>query len=186
MVISNVLALWGPWVLRNAIDALTVEVTRTKLLQYAGTLRGIALFQAIFRFSYRNVIGRVARFVEYELRDDFFAHLQTLPAAYYDHTRIGDIMARATNDLNSVRMVLSHAIIFLANTVVYFFSALTIMLRIDAPLTLWALLPFPLLTLLIRTLGIQVHEKFEKIQASFSTLSNKAKENLAGIRVVKA
>ena len=172
--------------MRNAIDALKQSVTQAELLRYAGLLLGIAVCQALFRFISRNYIGRAARFIEYELRNDFFAHLQTLSAAYYDHNRVGDIMARATNDLNAVRMVLSHAIIFLSNTLVYFISALLIMLRMDASLTLWALLPFPLLTLLIRHLGLHVHRKFEKIQESFSTLSTKAQENLAGMRVVKA
>ncbi len=186
VIITNILALWGPWVLRNAINALEEQVTKQRLLGYVALLLGIAVFQAIFRFISRNYVGRAARFIEYELRNDFFAHLEKLSSSYYDHTRIGDIMARVTNDLNAVRRVLSHAIVFLANTGVFFISALVIMLRIDTTLTLWALLPFPLLTLLIRTLGIRVHESFEKIQAGFSALSAKAQENLAGIRVIKA
>ena len=124
--------------------------------------------------------------MEFHLRADFFLHLQKLSAAYYDNVRTGDLMTRATSDLNAIRMVLSSAVMYTADAIVFFGFALVIMLRIDANLTVVALLPYPILAVLIRSLGKRLHAHYEGIQEAFSTLNTKVQENLSGVRVVKA
>ena len=198
------MALFNPLVLKYAIDSLTnaakalQETTdfiqrqtaelkfRHYMLLYGAAVLSIAVAQGVFRFFSRNLIGKASHKIEYDMRNDFFAHLQKLSASYYNRIRIGDIMARATNDLRAVRRVMDHAVMYTANTTIFFIAALIIMLRIDASLTLFALIPFPIMTILIRELGTRVHKNFEKIQEGYSNLSSKVQENLAGVRVVKA
>lgn len=147
---------------------------------------GVALVGGILRFVQRRTINGVARQMEFHLRADFFQHLQKLSASYYDNVRTGDLMTRATSDLNAIRMVLSSAIMYTADAIVFFGFALTIMLRIDTTLTLVALLPYPVLALIIRFLGKRLHAHYERIQEAFSTMNTKVQENLSGVRVVKA
>lgn len=186
LVLSNIFALIGPWILKHAVDSLKASPTSEKFAFYGGLILAIAIVQGITRYISRYLANRTARFIEYDLRNDLFAHLQTQAASYYTETRTGDLMSRATNDLNAVRMALGMSAMFAINTVIVFFSALAIMIKIDAPLTLFALLPFPILTLMVKELGKRVHDYYEKIQAQYSTMSNKVQENLAGVRVVKA
>ncbi|MFQ6040499.1 MAG: ABC transporter ATP-binding protein [Candidatus Poribacteria bacterium] len=204
VVLTNIMALFNPLVLRYAVDSLTEAARKLQettdalqrqtaelqfqhyMLLYGVAILAIAIAQGICRFFSRNLIGKASYKVEYDLRNDFFAHLQKLSASYYDNVRIGDIMARATNDLRAVRRVMDHAVMYTANTIIFFIAALSIMLRIDVTLTLFALIPFPIMTLLIRELGTRVHKNFERIQEGYSNLSAKAQENLAGVRVVKA
>ncbi|MBM3235089.1 ABC transporter ATP-binding protein [Candidatus Poribacteria bacterium] len=198
------MALFNPLVLRYAVDSLTQgagelqKITaalqrqaaavkfRHYMLLYGVAVLSIAVAQGVFRFFSRNLIGKASHKIEYDMRNDFFAHLQKLSASYYNRVRIGDIMARATNDLHAVRRVMDHAVMYTANTTIFFIAALIIMLRIDVSLTLFALIPFPIMTILIRELGTRVHKNFEKIQEGYSNLSSKVQENLAGVRVVKA
>jgi len=204
VVLTNIMALFNPLVLRYAVDSLTQgagelqKITaalqrqaaavkfRHYMLLYGVAVLSIAVAQGVFRFFSRNLIGKASHKIEYDMRNDFFAHLQKLSASYYNRVRIGDIMARATNDLHAVRRVMDHAVMYTANTTIFFIAALIIMLRIDVSLTLFALIPFPIMTILIRELGTRVHKNFEKIQEGYSNLSSKVQENLAGVRVVKA
>ena len=198
------MALFNPLVLRYAIDSLTESAEalqqtadnvqrqaaelrfRHYMLLYGVAILSIAIGQGVCRFFSRNLIGKASYKIEYDMRNDFFAHLQKLSASYYNNVRIGDIMARATNDLRAVRRVMDHAVMYTANTTIFFIAALVIMLRIDVSLTLFALIPFPIMTILIRELGTRVHKNFEQIQEGYSNLSSKVQENLAGVRVVKA
>jgi len=189
--ISVLLSLSLPLVLKFVVDKLQKlveggELTKRDLLFYSGIILSIAIVQGMFVFLARYVLGSASRKIEYSLRNDFFAHLQKLSRSFYDNVRTGDIMARATNDLNAVQRVTGIAVMFIANTIVSFPVALIIMLKIDASLALFALLPFPVLTVLIRELGKRVHKYFESIQEGFSNLSARVQENLAGVRVVKA
>ena len=168
------------------IDDLTQAMTPRKILFYAVLIFMVALIAGIIRFAQRRTIHGIARRIEYHLRKDFFAHLQKLSANYYNNVRTGDLMTRATSDMNAVRMVLSSAIMYTADAIVFFFLALIIMLQIDVSLTLLALLPYPVLAVLIRQLGKRVHKCYEDIQESYSTLNTKVQENLSGVRVVKA
>ena len=201
MIVTNVLLLISPEILKRVVDELGLAwrsaydetyvgqvftISPERILFFALLIFGIALFAGILRFIQRRTIQGVARQMEFHLRADFFLHLQKLSAAYYDNVRTGDLMTRATSDLNAIRMVLSSAVMYTADAIVFFGLALTIMLRIDVGLTLVALLPYPVLALLIRFLGKRLHARYERIQESFSTLNTKVQENLSGVRVVKA
>ena len=161
-------------------------ISQGRILFFSMLIFGVALFAGILRFIQRRTIQGVARQMEFHLRADFFLHLQKLSAAYYDNVRTGDLMTRATSDLNAIRMVLSSAVMYTADAIVFFGLALVIMLRIDTTLTLVALLPYPILAILIRFLGKRLHVRYERIQEAFSTLNTKVQENLSGVRVVKA
>ena len=124
--------------------------------------------------------------IEYDIRNAFFANLQRLPLGYYQTRRTGDLMSRATNDLNAVRMMIGPAVMYSANTVLVFIVAILVMLSIDVRLTLIALLPLPFVSLSVWYFGKAIHERFESIQAQLSELSAVVQENLAGVRVVRA
>ncbi len=201
MLVTNVLLLISPQILKTVVDELGLAsrsrydenyvgeiftISPERILFFALLLFGVALVAGILRFAQRRIIQGVARQMEFHLRADFFLHLQKLSAAYYDNVRTGDLMTRATSDLNAIRMVLSSAVMYTADAIVFFGLALTIMLRIDVGLTLVALLPYPVLALLIRFLGKRLHARYERIQEAFSTLNTKVQENLSGVRLVKA
>ena len=168
------------------IDDLQESISPRKILHYALLIFGVALVGGIIRFAQRKTIQSVARKTEYYLRSDFFTHLQKLSASYYSRVQTGDLMARATSDMNAVRMMLSTSISFALDAIVFFGFALIIMLDIDASLTLYALLPYPILAILIRELGTRIHKTHEKIQEAFSGMNTAVQENLSGVRVVKA
>jgi len=186
LVCTTTLSLLGPWVLRFAIDDLTVDVTRTKLGFYAGLLLGLAVVGGGFRFLMRRIIVGASRAIEYDLRNVFFAHLQRLPAAYFHANRTGDLMSRATNDLNAVRMMVGPAIMYIGNTGMVFVVSVALMLAIDPMLTVVALLPLPLVSVTVKTFGSAIYRQSECIQAQLSTLSAVVQESLAGVRVVRA
>jgi len=131
------------------------------------------------------VIG-ISRDIEFDMRNDLFAHLETLPYPYYQRMRTGDIMARATNDLNAVRMLLGPAIMYSANTLVFTAGALSFMMAISPRLTFYAFLPLPVVSVVIQSFGRRIHERFERIQAMFSDISARAQENFSGARVIRA
>ncbi len=193
MVLTNGLLLISPKILQTFFDELeqayrdiNITVSHDRILLFASLLFGVALIGGIIRFAQRRIIQGVARKIEFHLRADFFLHLQKLSASYYDNVRTGDLMTRATSDLNAIRMVLSSAIMYTADATVFFGLALVIMLRIDTSLTLVALLPYPILALVIRFLGKRLHARYERIQDAFSVMNTKVQENLSGVRVVKA
>ena len=175
-----------PQVIRRAVDDLTHGVTRQKLLTYALLLLGIACAKGLFQFLTRWIVIGVSREIEFDLRNDLFQHLEGLSYSYYQRTRTGDIMARATNDLNAVRMLLGPAIMYSANTIVFTALAVAFMLAISPKLTLYAFLPLPAVSITIQYFGKQIHERFEKIQAMFSEISARAQENFSGARVIRA
>ena len=172
--------------LEHVYRNVNITITHGQILLFALLLFGVALIGGIIRFAQRRIIQGVARKIEFHLRADFFLHLQKLSASYYDNVRTGDLMTRATSDLNAIRMVLSSAIMYTADATVFFGLALVIMYRIDASLTLVALLPYPILALIIRFLGKRLHARYERIQDAFSVMNTKVQENLSGVRVVKA
>ena len=179
-------SLLSPWVLKYAIDDLSTMVTRVKLAQYAGALLGIAVVGGCFRFLSRRVIVGISREIEYDLRNDFYAHLQRLSVSYFQSVRTGDIMSRATNDLSAVRMMVGPAIMYSASTLIVFVVAIVMMLSIDMRLTLIALIPLPLVTLSVKFFGAAIHRRFEHIQAQLSEISAVVQESLSGVRVIRA
>ena len=179
-------SLLSPWVLKYAIDDLSAMVTRVKLAQYAALLLGIAVTGGCFRFLSRRVIVGVSREIEYDLRNDFYAHLQRLSVSYFQSVRTGDIMSRATNDLSAVRLMVGPAIMYSASTLIVFVVAIAMMLSIDMRLTLIAFIPLPLVTLSVKFFGAAIHRRFEHIQAQLSEISAVVQESLSGVRVIRA
>jgi len=183
---TTAIQLLSPWVLKYAVDDLTSGVTRAKLRQYAVVLFAIALLGGFFRYLMRKVVIGVSRHMEYDLRNDFFRHLQRLPPSFYQERRTGDLMSRATNDLNAVRMMAGPSVMYATQTTLVFVVAIILMLSIDPWLTLVALLPLPLVSVSVTVFGRAIHRRFERIQAQLSELSAVAQENLSGVRVVRA
>src|ERR1700704_6943342 len=182
---SGALALI-PQVIRHAVQDLRNGVTADKLGHYALLLLVIAAVRNIFLFLTRWIVIGISRDIEFDLRNDFFRHLESLPYSYYQRMRTGDIMARATNDLNAVRMLLGPAIMYSANTIVFTAVALAFMLAISPKLTIYAFLPLPVASIVIQYFGRRIHERFERIQAMFSDISARAQENFSGARVIRA
>ena len=186
VVVTTAIQLLSPWVLKFAIDDLTAGVTRQKLAFYAGLLLGIACVGAVFRYLMRQILIGASRDIEFDMRNAFFARLQVLPLAYYQGRRTGDLMSRATNDLNAVRMMIGPAVMYSANTILVFVVAIILMLSLDTTLTLMALTPLPLVSISVRYFGASIHKRFEAIQEQLSSLSAIVQEALAGVRVVRA
>jgi len=175
-----------PRVIGNAAQSLEGGVTRHKLLIFALQVLGLAAVRGIFLFLTRWVVIGISRDIEFDLRNDLFAHLETLSYSYYQRMRTGDIMARVTNDLNAVRMLMGPAIMYSANTLVFTTAALWFMMRNSPKLTLYAFLPLPVISIVIQYFGRRIHERFERIQAMFSDISARAQENFSGARVIRA
>src|SRR5271155_5026170 len=184
--LNNGIWILFPQIIRRAVDDLHFGVTRQKLLTYSLLLLAVAGTKGIFQFLTRWIVIGISREIEFDLRNDLFRHLERLSYSYYQRTRTGDIMARATNDLNAVRMLLGPAIMYSANTIVFTAGALGFMLAISPKLTLFAFLPLPIASIVIQYFGRRIHERFERIQAMFSDISARAQENFSGARVIRA
>ena len=186
LVLATTIQLVSPWVLKYAVDDLTVGVTRAKLGLYAGLLVGIALVGGICRFLMRRIIIGASRQIEYDLRNDFFAQLQRLSLTYFQEHRTGDLMSRATNDLSAVRMMAGPAVMYSATTSIVLVVAVGLMLSISPWLTLCALLPLPLVSVAVKSFGSAIYRRSERIQAQLAHMSAMTQEVLAGVRVVRA
>lgn len=184
--VTTGITLVSPMVLQHAIDDLTVGVTPLKLLLYGGALLAIGCVGGVFRFWTRRILIGASRSIEYDMRNDFFAHLETLPLGYFQTHRTGDLMSRATNDLNAVRMMIGPSIMYSANTILTFVAALAMMIVIDGRLTIWSLIPLPFVSFSVWYFGNAIHRGFERIQAQLSDVSAVAQEALSGVRVVRA
>ena len=186
IVATTAISLAGPWVLKYAIDDLTARVTAAKLAFYGGALLGLAAVGGIFRFLQRRIIIGASRDIEFDLRNDFFARLQLFEPAYFHRNRTGDLMSRATNDLNAVRMMIGPAVMYLSNTVLTFVTVIVLMLSLNRRLTLLSLIPLPILSVAVYFFGAVIHRRFDRIQDQLSTISAVTQEALAGVRVVRA
>ena len=183
---TAVIGLASPWVLKLAIDDLTQGVNADKIRLYAGAVFALAAAGGTLRFLMRRIIIGASRRIEYDLRNDFFAHLQRLDLGYFQRNRTGDLMSRATNDLNAVRMMIGPAIMYSATTMLTFIMGIALMFAIDTRLTLISLIPLPLISLSVWYFGTIIHRRFERIQAQLSEISAIAQETLSGVRVVRA
>ncbi len=187
VLLTNGIAVRYPLVLRKATDDLVhTGVTSNKLLFYASLIIAVFVAKGIFQFLTRWIVIGISRDIEFDLRNDLFAHLERLSYSFYQRNRTGDIMAKATNDLSAVRNLLGPAIMYSANTIVFTAFALFYMLRISPKLTLFAFLPLPVASIVIQYFGRRIHERFERIQAMFSDISARAQENFSGARVIRA
>lgn len=175
-----------PWLLERAIDAMRAGAPTPHVLRLAAAIVGASLLGGVMRYGMRELLNGLSRWVEYDLRNDLFAHLETLDATYYARVRTGDVMARLTNDLAAVRQAAGPAIMYLTNTVFGGIFALAFMARIDLRLTLLALVPMILLPIIAVRMGKLIHVRFEAVQEHFSALTTHAQENLSGVRIVRA
>ena len=183
---NNTVWILFPMVIRDAVRDLNTHVTTQTLLKYSLYLLAIAAAKAIFQYLTRWILIGVSREIEFDLRNDLFAHLEQLSYSYYQWTRTGDIMARMTNDLNAVRMLVGPGIMYTANTIVFTAVSLVFTLSISPKLTLFAFLPLPIFSIVVQYFGRQIHERFERIQAMFSEISARAQENFSGARLIRA
>ena len=186
LALCSTLFAVSPRVLQLAVDDLSAGVTSTKLILYAAVLIVIAGLAGYFRYQMRRIIVSASRGVEYDLRNDFFAHLERLPVSFFQQNRTGDLMSRATNDLSSVRMMIGPAVMYLANTIITAVVSLFLMFSLDVRLTLIVLLPLPIVSITVRMFGTAIHKTFEEVQEKLSDMSAIAQESLTGVRVVRA
>jgi ATP-binding cassette subfamily B protein len=179
-------AVLFPTVLGMAVDAIKNGTTRRHSLLLALLLVGINLVKGIFMYAQRWILIGISREIEFDMRNDLFKKLETQDTGFYQRYRTGDIMARMTNDLNAVRMLLGPGLMYSVNTIFLSIFALVFMLHISPWLTLVALAPTPLASIFVQYVGRKIHERFERIQASFSDISAQAQENYSGARLIRA
>ena len=175
-----------PQVLRFAIDDLYRGVTAEKLGGYALLVVGIAVLAGLFRFAMRHWVIGISRKLEFDLRNELFAHLQRLPLGWFQARRTGELMSIATNDMAAVRMMLGPGVMYTVNTLTVGILSVSFMLVISRRLTLLSLLPLPLVSLSVWWFGDRIHRRFERVQERMAELSAQVQENLAGLRVVRA
>jgi ATP-binding cassette, subfamily B, multidrug efflux pump len=185
-ILYNVIKVLIPLVIGHAVDDMKQGLTEEKIVRNALILLLIAALSAVFLYITRQVIIGASREIEFDLRNDLFSNLERQSASYYHTHRTGDIMARTTNDLNAVRMLLGPAIMYSANTIVFTAAALPFMYRISPKLTFFAFVPLPMASILVQYFGARIHRRFERIQAMFSDISAKAQENFSGARLIRA
>jgi ATP-binding cassette, subfamily B, multidrug efflux pump len=186
LVLAKAASVLVPLVLERTIDDLTLGVTVSKLALYGSLIVGIAAVEGFFRFWMRKLLIGVSRFVEYDLRNDFFAQLQKMSPSFYQRWRTGDLMSRASNDIGAVRTVLGPGIMYPAETVLITLGALVFMIAISWELTLVSLAIMPVVSYAVKEFGAVIHERFEAIQEKMSDISAFVQENISGMRVVKA
>lgn len=186
LVLKDVAGAAIPLVIKSAIDSITSGEPLAVLYRFCVLLLVVAAFKAFFQFWMRVILVGISRDVEFEMRNDLFRQFTRLDGGFFANHRTGDLMARSTNDLNAVRMMLGPALMYFSETSLTFVLALAIMFSVDWELTLWALSPAPLVSLVVVAFGRRIHSRFEKIQALFSDISARVQENLSGVRVVRA
>ncbi len=185
-IATNAVAVLFPIVLEEAVNRLKSGTTRETIFFLALLLVAISLTKGVFLYAQRWILIGISRQIEFDLRNDLFRTLERQDTGFYQRYRTGDLMARMTNDLTAVRMLLGPGLMYSANTIFLTVFALVFMLRISPYLTLVALAPMPLASILIQYFGSRIHTRFERIQASFSEISAQAQENYSGVRLIRA
>ncbi|MCP5063848.1 MAG: ABC transporter ATP-binding protein [Ignavibacteriae bacterium] len=186
ILLSNLAQVYIPILLKNSIDLLKNNISKEVLLKHALLIVSVALVAGFFRFLIRTTIIIVSREIEYDLRKDFWQHIQKLPTRFFQNNTTGNIMAHATNDINAVRMYIGPAVMYSFDTIFKFVMVISMMIVLEPWLTLYALVPLPLMSFLVYKLSNKIHIKFLKIQEKFSEVTTKAQESFSGIRVVKS
>ena len=186
ILLTNAFMLVGPRVLKYAIDGLSTGITSRRLLIAGGLILAVSFIEGTFRYFMRQSMIVMSRLIEYDLRNDYFKHLQRMSRAFFHRISTGDLMARATNDLSAVRTFLGPGLMYSLNTFVVATGAFALMLAIDIKLTLYAMIPMPIMVLTVNRFMTKINETFERIQEQFARITTKAQENLSGIRVIKA
>ncbi len=186
LVLKDAAGVALPLLIREAIDSLTSGLLLRKVFFFAGAMILVSLVKGLFQYWMRVILIGASRDIEFEIRNDLFRKLVSLSPGFYAANRTGDIMARATNDLNAVRMMLGPGIMYWAETSLTFAMTLAVMLVVDWRLALLSVLPAPMVSLAVIYFGQRIHTQFEAIQALFSNISSRVQENLSGVRMVRA
>jgi ATP-binding cassette subfamily B multidrug efflux pump len=186
IVLSDLTAVYVPIILKDSIDSLHKNATSELLLKYGLMIIGFSVVSGVFRFMIRQTIIVVSREIEYDLRGDFWAHIQKLPLRFFQNNSTGNIMAHATNDINAVRTFVGPAVMYTTDTVVTLILVLALMISLNLKLTIYSLLPLPFLSYAVYKVGKKIHQKFTIIQEKFAQLTTMAQENFSGIRIVKS
>ena len=186
IAISGAFSLAKPMIVGNAVNELTKAVSRGLLICYGVLLVGVAAVEGFFLYLQRWIIVGASRRIEYEMRNDFYQHLQKLPVRYYQEQRTGDLMSRATNDIGSVRMLIGPAVMYTVNSLIIVTGAFVMMARIDRTLALISLAAVPVVATLVKIFGERIHIRYKAVQDYFGDISARVQENLAGVRVVRA
>ena len=186
VITANLAALLLPYLLRLAVDSLNTRVDIGLLLRYGILIAGIGLLQAVLSFYGRFFPAKASREIEYELRNNLFKHFEKLELDYFQHSKVGDLVARATNDLSMIRAMLGPGILNFMNTTVALVATIVVMLTIDLQLTLYAAVILPLITIVFLVVGRQIERRYKRVQDQFGEVSAHAQENFSGIRIVKA
>jgi ATP-binding cassette subfamily B multidrug efflux pump len=183
---SAIFSLTKPMIIGSAVNELARAVTRQALIRYSLLLVGASAIEGLFLYLQRWIIIGASRRIEYEMRNDFFHHLERLPVRYYHGQRTGDLMSRATNDLSSVRMLIGPAVMYTASSLLVVTGAFVMMIRIDLAMALVSLIALPLVATLVKFFGEKIHLRFKSVQDYFGDISARVQEDLAGVRVVRA
>src|SRR5579883_462190 len=186
LLMRDILHASLPLVIRSGIDSLTRGFRISLVFEFAALLVAISAVKGIFQYWMRVILIGISRDIEYELRNDLFAHLVRLSSDFYSKYRTGDIMARSTNDLNAVRMMLGPGVMYWTETIFLSLFTIAVMMSTDWKLTLICLIPAPLVSVVVILFGSRIHDRFESIQKMFSDISSRVQENLSGVRVVRA
>ncbi|MBK7499378.1 MAG: ABC transporter ATP-binding protein [Ignavibacteriales bacterium] len=186
ILISNAMTVYLPILLKDSINEIQKNATSSILLNYALLIVGTSIVAGVFRYLIRQTIIVVSREIEYDLRGDFWEHIQKLPLKYFQNNSTGNIMSHATNDINAVRGFIGPAVMYSIDTVIRLVIVVAIMISLNFSLTIYALLPLPILSYGVYRVGKLIHEKYTKIQENFSQLTTRAQENFSGIRVIKS
>ena len=179
-------SLLKPAIVGSAVDVLSKSLTREALVRYALMFVGAAAVEGLFLYLQRWIIIGASRRIEYDMRNDFYAHLQTLPTAFYQDQQTGDLMSRATNDLSSVRMLIGPAVMHSASSLLVVIGAFIMMLRIDREMALLSLIAVPIVAGATKYFGQRIHVQYKAVQDYFGDISSRVQENLSGVRVVRA
>ncbi|MCU7493711.1 MAG: ABC transporter ATP-binding protein [Ignavibacteria bacterium] len=186
ILLSNLGTVYVPLFLKDSINALQKSVEYSVLVRYGLLIIATSFLSGVFRFLIRETIIVVSREIEYDLRQDFWSHIQRLSLRYFQNNSTGNIMAHATNDLNAVRTFVGPAVMYSIDTLVRLIMVIVIMVSLSTTLTIYSLLPLPVLSYLVYKLGKKIHIKYTYIQEKFSELTTKAQESFSGIRVIKS
>ncbi len=186
ILVSMSFGLLVPYFVGQAIDDFYLEVTWEKAVYYPLVILGASLMSGIFLFLQRRLLINASRHIEFDMRNEFYSALVHQPLEFFHNNRIGDLMARATNDLAAIRQIVGPMILYSFQAIFALCIVLPILLNISVKLTLLLLIPMPLVSLTVKYLGGQIHTRFEKIQEFFSDITARTQENLTGVRVVRA
>ncbi|MBX3007290.1 MAG: ABC transporter ATP-binding protein [Melioribacteraceae bacterium] len=186
ILLSNLGLVYIPLILKDAIEALEKNLSQETIIRYALIIVGTVIVSGFFRFLIRQTIIVMSRDIEYDLRQDFWAHIQKLPLRFFQNNSTGSIMSHATNDISAVRMFVGPSVMYSIDNGIRFIIVITIMLSLNTSLTLYALIPLPILSSIVYLVMKKVHSRYTRIQEKFAELTSKAQENFAGIRVIKS